>query len=194
MLDAFDDVTQEFTELRIDWLKVMKKSPFYLFFLLLSFVTKIACATSFGFVSTASISSVDALPAICLPNDAEAPFLVGLITVSESYVRNPGSWGVALKDGATPLALKPGECIKFEAVQEGYEVDRYTTKMPRLQPEVNKTYIFRIHDAYKTRNSYSVLFCVSRKAQGALEYLEYTRFSNGDRLIPSCDFRRQRRE
>ncbi|MCX2897800.1 hypothetical protein [Pseudomonas mandelii] len=101
-MDAFDDEVEELTESKINLLKFMKIAiPFILF--LSSFVSNIASSISFGSLSTANISSVDALPAICLPNDAEAPFLVGLITVSESYVRNPGSWDVALKDGAKLL-------------------------------------------------------------------------------------------
>ncbi|MCX2897802.1 hypothetical protein [Pseudomonas mandelii] len=160
---------------------------------LFSPVALFASATSFGFFGRADILSVNGVPAICSPSDASAPLQVGAVTVSESYVRNPGSWGIALKDGAVPLALKPGECIAFESVPEGYEVDKYTTKVPRLKLEVNKTYLFAISDAYKTRDTYTGTFCVSRKADGRLEYREYTRLNDGARLIPSCDTLKHRK-
>lgn len=58
-----------------------------------------AHATSFGRIGTANITSMDNKPAICLPNNAKKDFSVGWITLSESYARNAGVWGVALKVG-----------------------------------------------------------------------------------------------
>ncbi|MCX2897799.1 hypothetical protein [Pseudomonas mandelii] len=161
--------------------------------LLLSLVAKVASANSFGRLGSADILTIDGVPAVCTPKDAGAPLLVGSVTVSEGYILNPGSWGITLQEGALPLALKPGECVSFGSVPEGFGIDRYTTKKPPLQLEVNKTYLFSIYDAYKSRDTYTGTFCVSQKADGRLEYREYTRLHDGATLIPSCDTLKHRK-
>lgn len=165
----------------------------YIVFLLVGlswFVGGFAHATSFGRIGAANIASIDNKPAICLPNDAEEAFSVGWISLSESYVRNAGSWGVALKTGVKPLALKPGGCIVFGVVPDGYELDDYKIKTQPLKLEVNRTYVFSLSDAYRPRDSYTAVFCISKTAEGTLKYLQYTRLAGGGEVVPSCDAKR----
>lgn len=154
------------------------------------FVGVFAHATSFGRIGTANITSIDNKPAICLPNDAEEAFSVGWISLSESYVRNAGGWGVALKSGAKPLALKPGGCIVFGVVPDGYELDDYKIKTQPLKLEVNKTYVFRLTDAYRTTDTYRAIFCISETSDGTRVYLQYTPLPDGGKVIPTCDAKR----
>lgn len=149
-----------------------------------------ANATSFGRKATADIASIDSKPAICLPKDAGQAFSVGWISVYESYVRNPGSWGAALKADAKPLELKPGDCLVFGVVPDGYELDDYLIKTWPLKLEANRTYVFRLSDAYQPRDSYTAIFCISKSVDGTQEYLRYTRLADGGGITPSCDAKR----
>ncbi|WP_183035203.1 hypothetical protein [Cupriavidus sp. UME77] len=146
-----------------------------------------ANATSCGRKATADIDSIDSKPAICLPKDSGKAFSVGWISVYESYAINPSSWGAALEAGARPLALKPGDCIVFGVAPDGYELDSHKINNFPLKLEANRTYVFRISDAYHPRDSYSAVFCVSKSADGAQEYRQYTRLPDGSEVIPSCD-------
>jgi len=147
-------------------------------------------ATSFGRRESATISSDNSRPAICLPNDTGEVFLVGWISLMQSYVRNAGAWGVALKSGAKPLELLPGGCVVFGVVPEGYELDNYKVKTHPLNLEVNNTYIFSLIDASRPRDSYTAVFCIGNTASGTVEYLQYTRLADGSELVPPCDGRR----
>ncbi|VVM56508.1 hypothetical protein [Pseudomonas fluorescens] len=146
-----------------------------------------ANATSFGRTEEANITSIDNKPAICLPGDTEEAFSVGWVTLSESNVRNAAGWGVTLKLGAKPLVLKSGSCIVFGDPPEGYESDEYKLKTPPLKLEVNKAYVFSINNAYRPRDSYSVIFCVSETKEGALSYFQYPNVSGGRENVPYCD-------
>ncbi|MGN8278696.1 hypothetical protein [Pseudomonas sp. SMN5] len=150
----------------------------------------IADATSFGRKATAQIAAIDGHPAICLPDDVEKAFTVGWISLSEGYVRNPGSWGLALVPGAEPLALKAGDCMVFGVVPDGYESNDEKLKTRPLVLQINRTYVFRLTDAYRTRDSYTAVFCIGQTVNGVVEYLQYIRRANGAEDIPYCDSKR----
>ncbi|MGN8278201.1 hypothetical protein ACLEJQ_05520 [Pseudomonas sp. SMV71] len=147
-------------------------------------------ATSFGYMGDGNIISIDDKPAICLPDDTTQTFPVGWISLSESYVRNPGSWGVSLKSGFKPLELKPGACVIFDAVPEGYELDAYKIRSSPLTLKVNHTYVFGLSNAYSPTDTYRAVFCISRSADGTGKFIQYIRMPNGSDFIPSCDGRR----
>lgn len=149
-----------------------------------------AYATSFGRVESGTIALIDNSPAICLPNDAGEEFSVGWISLSQSYLRNAGSWGIALKPGAKPIKLQPGGCIAFGVVPKGYELDDYKIKTHPLKFEADSTYVFNLIDAARPRDRYTAVFCINSAANGTLEYLQYTRLADGRELIPPCDGRR----
>ncbi|MBT2339752.1 MULTISPECIES: hypothetical protein [Pseudomonas] len=159
----------------------------YLMFVLIGLLAFFANATSFGRIASANMTSIDNKPAICLPNDDEKAFSVGWISVYESHVQNPGAWGVALKAEAEPLVLKAGNCVVFGVVPEGYELDDDKVKVRPLKLQANKTYVFRLTDAYRPRDSYTAVFCVSQSTDGTYEYLQYDRLADGAEIVPSCD-------
>ncbi|MGF6203150.1 hypothetical protein [Pseudomonas laurylsulfatiphila] len=148
-----------------------------------------AHATSFGLQGDAKIAVIDGKPAVCLPNDAKT-FSVGWISLSESYVRNPGSWGVAIKEGFKPLELKPEECVVFGVVPDGYALSHYEVSGGPLNLEVNRTYIFRLSDVYSARDTYSAVFCIRRNSDGTLGYIQYSRSKGGVEVAPICDAKR----
>jgi hypothetical protein len=137
-------------------------------------------ATSFGLMADGKIETFDSKPAICLPVNAKDEFPVGWISLSESYVRNPGFWAVSLKDGVKPLILKPGECVVFGEIPSGYELDS-NVRSSSLKLEKNKTYVFRLSGAYKTRDTYSAVFCTGSNMKGGFEYHQYSRATDGGR-------------
>jgi hypothetical protein len=161
----------------------------YLSFLVFWLVWTNAHATSFGLKREAKLAIIDDMPAICLPDDAKA-FLVGWISLSKSFVRKPGSWGVSLKEGFKPLELKPGECVVFGKVPEGFALNHYEVTGEPLKLEVNRTYIFRLSGAFSKRDTYSAVFCIRSNAAGAFEYLQYNRSGDGVEVVPVCDTKR----
>lgn len=149
-----------------------------------------AHATSFGFWGRADIASVDNKPAICLPSDAKEAFAVGWIALSESFTKKSGVWSIALRDGADPLVLKPGECMVYGRMPPGYEQDVYPKKRRPLELLPNRTYVFQLSHPYRTTDTYTVAFCINKTPEGELEYLEYIRLPDGTITIPPCDARR----
>lgn len=147
-------------------------------------------ATSFGYRGEANVIAVNNKPAICIPPEATKKISVGWVSLSESYVRYAGGWGITLKPDSAPLVLKAGECFVFGDVPEGYETDEHEIKTAKLKLEINRTYVFRLNDADYPRDSYSAVFCISKVASGTMEYLQYTRLADGTEVIPSCDARR----
>jgi len=145
-----------------------------------------AHATSFGLKGEAKIAIIDDKPAVCLPDDAKA-FSVGWISLSESYVRSPGGWGVALKDGFKPLELKPEGCVVFGEIPEGYAFNHFEVTGDPLRLEVNRAYIFRLSGAYSKRDTYSAVFCIRRNVDSAFEYLKYNRSAGDVEVVPVCD-------
>ncbi|MNJ67977.1 hypothetical protein D3C77_641890 [compost metagenome] len=75
----------------------------------------------------------------------------------------------------------------FGAVPDGYERDDYKIKTPPLVLEVNRTYVFSLSDAYLPRDTYSAVFCISKAADGTLQYHQYTRLPDGRNVVPFCD-------
>lgn len=138
-----------------------------------------AYATSFGLMATARLGVVHNVPAICLPEGAEK-FSVGWMSLSQSYMPKPGSWGFTLKAGFKPLRLKSGECLEFGVVPEGYELDDALVRSKPLTLEADRVYIFRLVDFYEPRDTYTVAFCLVRKKDGSFEYVERARQRTGD--------------
>jgi hypothetical protein len=164
----------------------------YLIFMTLwvfGIMTSFVHATSFGLMADANIETFDTKPAICLPVNAKEEFPVGWVSLSESYVRNPASWAVSLKDGGNPLILKPGECIVFGEIPSGYELDN-NVRSGFLTLENNKTYVFRLSGAYKTRDTYAAVFCTGSKMKGGFEFHQYSREADGGQVMPECDAKR----
>lgn len=156
-----------------------------IFFVFGSF-ERVVHATSFGLMADADIENVDNKPAICLPVNAKEKFPVGWISLTESYVRDPGSWGLSLKDGQSPLMLKPGECIVFGEIPNGYELDNYQIKTKPLKLENNKVYVFRLNGAYEKRDTYTAVFCTSSYVKEGVEHHQYARVIDEVQVIPVC--------
>lgn len=149
-----------------------------------------AYSTSFGLREAGVLVSINGKPAICVPEHAKKNFLVGWISLTESYKRNPPSWGASLLPGFKPLTLSPGECITFGAAPEGYEFDSYKLGTKELALKVNRTYVFSLVDANFPTNSYDAVFCVNKTVTGSVEYLQYTRLADGSQISPACDGKR----
>jgi hypothetical protein len=149
-------------------------------------------ATSFGYRGEADLWSINGKPLICLRKDAEKALPVGWINLSESYVSFSETWSLRLKQGAEPMLLQPGACLEFGVVPEGYELVVYETKNPPVKLKVNRTYTFSLADAYRSRDSYTAVFCVAKTPEGALRYRQYTRLNDGREIVPSCDAKRNR--
>ena len=148
------------------------------------------CAASFGRREAGVIASINDKPAICLPKHAKKSFSVGWISLTETRIQNPRSWGASLLPGLKPLELSPGACMVWGVVPEGYEFDNYKIGALPLTLEVDRTYIFSLSDAHHPRDSYDVVFCVNKTATGAVEYLQYIRLADGSQIVPVCDARR----
>lgn len=147
-------------------------------------------ATSYGRREIGDIVSVKGKPAICVPRSAKSAFAVSRLSLTESYRRNPPTWGASLLPGFKPLEVSPGTCVVFGVVPKGYEYDNYKIKAIPLTLEVNRTYIFSLRNAYRPTDSYDAAFCVNKTAMGTVEYLQYTRMTDGSQIVPACDGKR----
>ncbi|WP_455884474.1 hypothetical protein [Pseudomonas spelaei] len=147
-----------------------------------------AHATVLGREEYANIASLNGRPAICLRNDSTASLAVGWVTLSESYSNKMGVWALTLREGASPLILKPGECFSYGMTPAGYEpLVSYGRNEYPLVLEADKTYVFRLNDAYRPTDSRKVVFCIKKTATGAVEYLQYTQLADGSQIVPACD-------
>ncbi|MDF3931928.1 hypothetical protein [Pseudomonas citronellolis] len=158
----------------------------------LAFLSFDAYATSRGWNGEPRIISIENVPAVCLPDDAKEEFPVSRVLLSESYVSRPLDWELKLKPNAVPLILRPGDCIKFGYVPNGYLIDE-ASRLSELK--INTTYVFivdRVGDADHYNYFYSAAFCVGKSASGVYEYLQYNRLPNGGEVIPSCDSKRSK--
>ncbi|NWA05429.1 hypothetical protein [Pseudomonas gingeri] len=153
----------------------------------LCFFGSSAFATSFARIGLGDIVSIDHKPAICIPKDAVESMPVGFITVGESYVSGPKSWGVDLKENAKPLVLMPGDCVVYGVIPEGYELPMHEEKRRSLELKVNRTYNFMLDHAYRSRTWYAATFCIEQAADGAVRYVQYKPVSGGRQTVPSCD-------
>lgn len=97
---------------------------------------------------------------------------------------------MALKKWGKPLVLKPGDCLVYGVVPDGYELVVYGAKERQLKFEVNKTYVFRLTGAYQTTDTYEAAFCIGENSNGSRVFLQYTPLPGGGEVIPSCDARR----
>lgn len=150
-----------------------------------------AHATILGHEENANIASLKGQPAICLRNDSAASLAVGWVTLSESYADKTGVWALTLKEGASPVILKPGECFSYGITPAGYEaLASYGSNEYPLVLEADKTYVFRLNDAYRPTDSHKVVFCIKKTATGTAEYLQYTQLADGSQIVPACDARR----
>ncbi|MCY1404107.1 hypothetical protein D3C76_479710 [compost metagenome] len=148
-----------------------------------------ANATSLGRIERGVIVNIDRNPAICVPKDARETMPVGWISITESYVRNAESWALELKLNAKPLVLKPGDCIIYGLIPNGYEYPKYKQKVKNLSFKENRTYSFQINHAYRLTDVYKAIFCTSQTEDGPLVYIQYTRSPDGREVIPFCDAR-----
>ena len=98
-----------------------------LMFVIYWMVSSIAYATSFGRREVGNIVSINDRPAICLPDNAREGFAVGGFSLTESYRRNPPSWGASLLPAGEPLKLIPGACLVFGHLPEGYKLKDFKT-------------------------------------------------------------------
>lgn len=150
-----------------------------------------AHAESLGRTEYSEVASVNGRPAICLSKDSSAILSVGWVTLSESYAKKTGVWGLRLQDGASPLVLNSGECFSYGFIPEGYKLrTSFGRNEYPLVLEVNKTYVFRLNDAKQSTNAFQVVFCVNKTVTGAVEYLQYTQLPNGGQIVPVCDGKR----
>lgn len=157
------------------------------------FLCAVGCvvyATSLGWVGEPKIVSIDDVPAICLPNDAEEEFPVYRVMVSESHVKNSSYWALYLEPNKEALIMKPGGCIKFGEVLKDYKLEGDLTSS---KLKLNSTYSFtmdRVRDEKHYNYFYSAAFCVKESPDGSLVYPQYTRLSSGGEVAPSCDAKR----
>jgi hypothetical protein len=149
-------------------------------------VSSVVDATSFGRRDVGNIVAINARPAICLPNNAKRGFAVGWFSLTESYRRNPRSWGASLLPGFNPLELSPGACFAFGNVPEGYKLNDFKNNEPLQALEVNRTYVFSLSNADHPTDTYEAIFCVEQTATGAVEFLQYTLLADGSQAAPSC--------
>lgn len=161
-----------------------------LMFVIYWMVSSIAYATSFGRREVGNIVSINDRPAICLPDNAREGFAVGGFSLTESYRRNPPSWGASLLPAGEPLKLIPGACLVFGHLPEGYKLNDFKTNEALQVLAVNRTYVFTLSSADHPTDSYEAIFCVVQTATGTLEFLQYRRLADGTQVVPSCGGKR----
>lgn len=152
-----------------------------------------AHATPLGRTEYGVLESVNGNPAICLPSDAKRSFSVGWAAISESYAQQGGFWGVTLRASANPLILRSGECFIYGFAPDDYELERLGSNEHPLKFEENRTYVFRITDAFRSNDTYKVVFCIAKKNDGDFEYFEYTHLPGEVTIIPFCDAQKNMR-
>jgi hypothetical protein len=146
-------------------------------------------ATSSGWVGIAKINSIEGLPALCLPGNAEGAFPVARVLVAESHKKDALDWTLYLERNAAPLLLAPGQCIKFGEPLNGYRVD-VDSRLSKLQP--GSTYVFmidRVQDEKHYNFFYTSIFCVKENQDGSIEYPQYDPVASAGGKTPYCDGR-----
>lgn len=160
--------------------------------ILLTVLSNESHATPSGWRGEAVIKSKKDAPAICLPSNATEAFPVSRILLSESYVNDPLVWVLNLKERATPVILRPGECFKFGDTPDSYEVSK-SSNLNTLQKNI--TYVFmmdRVNDSGHYNYFYSSAFCIEGNLEDGYKYSQYTREPDGGEIIPACGFRSKR--
>lgn len=79
-------------------------------------------ATPSGWKGVPIITSIDGVPAICLPRSAET-FPVYRIMVAESFMEGTAIWELDLEPNAKPVVMQPGGCLKFGESLDGYKLE-----------------------------------------------------------------------
>lgn len=143
-------------------------------------------ATPSGHLAFADLTSVNGQPALCLPERAKAPFAVGWVILTERSARNAGVWGLQLKEGATPLMLKPGECFTYGVVPQAYELMKLGANERPLALAMNNTYSFRLHSALQSTDVYTVAFCVGQGRDGMFEFYKRPSSLSREKLGAPC--------
>ncbi|MBN5017030.1 hypothetical protein [Stenotrophomonas muris] len=120
----------------------------------------------------ADIRLVDGTPAICIPEKAKGSFPVANLLLLEYYTLESESWAIRLKDDAKPMKLKPGNCIAYGSIPDGYERDGPDNR-ENFQLKLNTTYYFQairqIPNLWYLRTAiYEATFCLKTDADGAL--------------------------
>jgi len=146
----------------------------------------VANATPLGRVEYADLTSVNGYPAICLPREAKAPFAVGWAILAEGFAEKGGVWSLKLKEGATPMILKTGECFAYGVVPEAYEFMKHGSNEPPLILEVDKTYSFRLHTASQSNDVYNVVFCVGEGRGGQFEFYKRSPSMSREQAARPC--------
>ncbi len=119
----------------------------------------------------ADIRLVDGTPAICIPEKAKGSFPVANLLLLEYYTLESESWAIRLKDDAKPMKLKPGNCIAYGSIPDGYERDGPKDNRENFQLKLNTIYYFQASRNipnlwYFPTAIYEATFCLKEDTDG----------------------------
>jgi hypothetical protein len=138
-------------------------------FLLLSVFS--AEATPLGRVERGMIMTVDNLPAFCLPRNTEVEFPILRIVVSETYTDKKSYFRLFIKDGAEPVVLRSGTCIKLGRAIDGYELEG-DLKIDAIKNDHAYTVMVdRVKNKKNPNTFYIADYCVSEQPDGSVKYI-----------------------
>ncbi|MFL6956161.1 hypothetical protein ACJ7C5_00090 [Nocardiopsis yanglingensis] len=121
----------------------------------------------------ADVRLIGSIPAICLPQKAWRSFPVSYVMMMESQTLQAGRWAIELKDDAEPMKLRPGNCISYGSMPDGYQHDPAEGGRDNSPLSLNTIYYFRMVRRipilwYMPTAIYEATFCLKEDADGAV--------------------------
>jgi len=121
----------------------------------------------------ADVRLVDGIPAICIPQKAWRSFPVSSLLLMEPHTLHTGRWAISLKDDAKPMKLRPGKCISYGSMPDGYQHDPDEDDAENFHFRLNTLYYFQMgRDIpilwYMPTAIYEATFCFKEDANGVL--------------------------
>ncbi len=121
----------------------------------------------------ADVKLIESTPAICLPQKAWRSFPVSYVMMTESQTLQAGRWAIELKDDAEPMKLRPGNCISYGSMPDGYQHDPAEGGRENSPLSLNTIYYFRMVRRipilwYMPTAIYEATFCLKEDADGTV--------------------------
>lgn len=121
----------------------------------------------------ADVRLIGSIPTICLPQKARRPFPVSYVMMMESHALQAGRWTIELKDGADPMKLRPGNCISYDSMPDGYRHDPSEDGRENSPLSLNTIYYFQMTRRipilwYMPTAIYEATFCLKEDTDGTV--------------------------
>jgi hypothetical protein len=128
-------------------------------------------ATPLGRVERGVIMTADNMPAFCIPRNAEAEFPIMRIVVDEAYAGKKSYFRLLIKEGAEPVVLRSGTCIKLGRDIDGYELEGDLKMADIKNDRAYTVMVDKVRNKKNPNTFYVADYCVSVQSDGSVKYI-----------------------